>query len=66
MADSVFKKVTLVGTSTKSLTESVVNAVNKATQSEGNVSWFEVLEQRGRVNGAQIEYQVTVSVGVKL
>jgi flavin-binding protein dodecin len=66
MADSVFKKVTLVGTSTKSLTEAVVNAVNKASQAEGNVSWFEVLEQRGRVNGAQIEYQVTVCVGVKL
>lgn len=66
MADSVFKKVQLVGTSTKDITDAVNHAVNQARKAEGNVSWFEVAEIRGRVNGDQIEYQATVNVGVKL
>lgn len=67
MADAVFKKIELVGTSTKSLSEAVANAVAKAAQTERNLSWFEVVEQRGRiVDGKVHEYQVTVRLGARL
>ncbi len=66
MADSVFKKIQLVGTSTKSFSEATANAVAKASQTDGNLSWFEVVEQRGSVAAGKIQYQVTVNVGVKL
>jgi len=67
MADSVFKKIQLVGTSTKSFSDAAANAVAKAAQSESNLSWFEVVEQRGSISGGKIhQYQVTVNVGIKL
>jgi len=32
-----------------------------------NVSWFEVIEERGRItSGGEIEFQVKVSIGKKL
>jgi len=49
MADSVFKKIQLVGTSTKSFSDAAANAVAKAAQLEGPLSWFEVVEQRGSI-----------------
>ncbi|MGO8751375.1 MAG: dodecin [Thermoguttaceae bacterium] len=67
MADSVFKKIQLVGTSTKSFSDAAANAVAKAAQAEGNLSWFEVVEQRGSISGGKIhQFQVTINVGVKL
>jgi flavin-binding protein dodecin len=67
MADSVFKKIQLVGTSTKSFSDAAAKAVAKAAQSEGNLSWFEVVEQRGSISGGKIhQFQVTINVGVKL
>ena len=67
MADSVFKKIQLVGTSTKSFSDAAANAVAKAAQTESNLSWFEVVEQRGAIVGGKIhQYQVTVSIGAKL
>ncbi len=66
MADNVFKKVELVGTSSKSLSDAVANAVAKARQSDPNLRWFEVVEQRGALVNGEIQYQVTIKVGVKL
>ena len=67
MADSVFKKIQLVGTSTKSFSDAAANAIAKAAQTESNLSWFEVVEQRGSVSGGKIhQYQVSVNVGIKL
>ncbi len=67
MADVVFKKIELVGTSTKSLSDAAANAVAKAAQTEPNLSWFEVVEQRGRiVDGKVHEFQVTVRLGARL
>ncbi len=66
MADSVFKKIQLVGTSTKSFSDAAANAIAKAAQTEDNLSWFEVVEQRGAIQGGKIhQYQVTVSIGAK-
>ncbi len=67
MPDSVFKKVQLVGTSPNSFSEATANAVAKASQSEPNVSWFEVVEERGSIAGGKVhQYQVTINVGVKM
>jgi dodecin len=67
MSDTAFKKIQIVGTSPKSFYEAAANAVAKAAQSESNLSWFEVVEQRGAITGGKIsQYQVTINVGIKI
>lgn len=53
MADSVFKKIQMVGTSTKSFSEAAANAVARAAETERNLSWFEVVEERGHIAGGE-------------
>jgi flavin-binding protein dodecin len=52
-----------VGISTKNYSDAVSNAI-KAVQKERKVSWFEVIECRGRLNNNIIEYQAIVKIGV--
>ncbi len=67
MADPAFKKVQVVGTSPRSISEATANAVAKVAQSESAASWFEVAEIRGAVADGQVkQYQVTVSVGCRM
>ena len=67
MADAVFKKIELVGTSSSSFSEAAANAVAKAAETIRNMSWFEVVEQRGAVSDGKIrEYQVTVRIGFRV
>ena len=67
MADPVFKKIQLVGTSPNSFSEATANAIAKATETLRNISWFEVVEQRGSVADGKIrQYQVTVSIGFRV
>lgn len=67
MADSTFKKIDLVGTSTRSFSEAVANAIAKASETVRNMSWFEVTEQRGHIADGKVQqYQVTVSVGFRV
>lgn len=66
MTAHVFKKLELVGTSSKSMSDAIANAVARAKQMEPNLRWFEVLEQRGAVIEGEIQYQVTISLGVRL
>jgi dodecin len=62
-----FKLVELVGTSSKSFEEAVQSAVADAAKSLRELSWFEVLEQRGRIrDGAVVEFQVKVHVAFKV
>lgn len=61
-----FEIVTRVGISTISSSDAIKNVV-KAAHGEKKVSWFEVLEERGRVTQeGDLEYQVTVKIGRKL
>lgn len=67
MANAVYKKIELVGTSANSFTEATANAVTKAAETVHGMSWFEVLEQRGSIADGKIQqYQVTISVGFRV
>ena len=67
MADSVYKKITLVGTSEKSFSDAAAVAVAKAAGTDQNLSWFEVIEQRGCIVDGKIQqFQVTLAIGVRI
>jgi flavin-binding protein dodecin len=62
-----FKIIELVGTSSVSFAEAVRAAVEEAAKTVRNMSWFEVVQQRGRIaDGKVAEFQVTIKVGFKL
>ncbi len=64
---SIYKKVEIVGTSPVSFAEAVKTAVSEAGKSIRHMAWFEVVEQRGRIQDGQVaEFQVTISIGFKL
>jgi flavin-binding protein dodecin len=67
MADPVYKKIQLVGTSAESFSQATANAVAKAAETLRNISWFEVVEQRGSIVDGKIgQFQVTVSIGFRV
>ena len=65
--DPTYKKIEIVGTSTKSFSDAVNNAIIKAAQTVHGMSWFEVAEQRGSiVDGKVQQYQVTIRIGFRV
>ncbi len=63
----IYKVVRIVGTSPVSSSEAVKAAVAEAAKTVRHMSWFEVLEQRGRIEGGEVkEFQATINVGFKL
>jgi flavin-binding protein dodecin len=64
--NKIYRKTELVGTSTVGFDDAVKRAVERAMKTLRNVQWFEVKEQRGRIEGNGIEYQVTVEIGFAL
>ncbi|MEW6507098.1 MAG: dodecin family protein [Bacteroidota bacterium] len=61
-----FEIIERVGVSNESISDAVKSVVNEAN-SEKKVSWFNVVEQRGRItNDGKIEFQVAVKIGIKL
>lgn len=64
MANHVYKKIELVGSSPNSIEEAVQNAVQQAAKTIRNMRWFEVTETRGQIENQQIaHWQVTVKIG---
>jgi flavin-binding protein dodecin len=62
-----FKIIELVGVSPVSFAEAVRAAVEEAAKTVRNMSWFQVVEQRGRISEGKVsEFQVTIKVGFKL
>jgi len=67
MGDKVYKKIDVVGCSSKGIENAIGNAVAKASESLCGLSWFEVKEVRGAVkDGKPSEWQVTLTLGFKL
>jgi len=64
---TVYKKVEIVGTSPVSFAEATRAAVEEAGKTLRNMSWFEVVEQRGAVkDGKVLEFQVTIRIGFRV
>jgi dodecin len=67
MADHVYKKIELTGSSPNSIEEAVQNAIARASQTIRQMRWFEVTETRGYIEDGQIaHWQVTVKIGFTL
>jgi len=67
MSDNVYKKIEIVGSSTKSIEDAIENAVNRASESLDNLRWFEVTETRGHIADGKVEhYQVSLKIGFTL
>ena len=67
MSEHVYKKIELVGSSTKGMEDAVQNALTLAAKTIRNMRWFEVIETRGHIEENKINHwQVTVKVGFTL
>jgi flavin-binding protein dodecin len=67
MSSHTYKKIELVGSSTKSIEDAVQNAVAKAATTEKNLRWLEVTETRAHLEDGKIaHWQVTVKIGATL
>ena len=67
MADPVYKIVEVVGTSEKSISKAIDNAINKTSGTLRNLGWFEVVQMRGDIKDGKVNrYQVTLKVGFTL
>ncbi len=67
MSDPVYKIVEIVGSSDKSISMAIENAVAKASGSLRHLGWFEVIQMRGNIGDGKIKhYQVTLKVGFTL
>ncbi len=65
--EDVYKKIEVVGTSTKGVDDAIRNAIKKASESVKEISWFEATEIRGSVSDGEVkQFQVTVKVGFKV
>lgn len=63
-ADHVYRVIEIVGTSEKSISDAINNAITRAHKTLRNLRWFEVIRTSGHIdNGKVRHYQVTLSVG---
>jgi len=64
MKNHVYKVIELTGTSTTSMEDAVVRAIQRAHKTIKGLSWFQVVEARGSINKGKVaHWQVTVKVG---
>ncbi|HVU16904.1 MAG TPA: dodecin [Candidatus Didemnitutus sp.] len=67
MKNHVYKCVSLVGTSTKSIEDAVVIALKRASRTLRHLRWFEIVETRGEIDKGRVQHwQVTLKVGFTL
>ena len=62
-----YKVIELVGTSPSSFADAVRAAVAEASKTVRHMDWFEVVNERGRIEGGKVaEFQVAVKIGFKV
>jgi flavin-binding protein dodecin len=67
MADNVYSKTEIVGSSAESIDEAIRGAVRRASATLRQVEWFEVSEIRGHVQDGEVgHFQVTLKIGFVL
>ena len=67
MAEHVYKKIEIVGSSPNGFEEAVQNALGRAKKTIRNMRWFEVTETRGDIDEGKVrDWQVTLKIGFTL
>ena len=67
MAEHVYKKIEIVGSSPNGPEVAVHNALSRASKTIRNMRWFEVTETRGYIDDGKIaHWQVTLKIGFTL
>jgi len=66
MPDHVYRIIEVAGSSDKSIEDAIQSAVSRASKTLRGISWFEVLQTRGQVEAAKLQYQVVLKVGFTL
>ena len=67
MSNHTYKKIELVGSSTKSVTDAIESAIARAAKTTRNLDWFEIGEIRGQIKEGKVEhYQVSMMVGFRI
>jgi flavin-binding protein dodecin len=67
VADNIYRKTEIVGTSETSVDDAIQGAIKRAAATLRQIGWFEVSEIRGHVENGEIgHYQVTLKVGFAL
>jgi flavin-binding protein dodecin len=67
MAEHIYKKIEIVGSSPSGLEEAIHNALSRASKTIRNMRWFEVTETRGYIDDGKIaHWQVTLKIGFTL
>ncbi len=64
--ENVYKIIFLAGTSMEGYEQAVMNAINRAGQTLKGLSWFEVVEHRGKFRDGGWEHQVKVRIAFKV
>ncbi|MCI0414766.1 dodecin family protein [bacterium] len=65
--DRVYKRIDLVGVSSKGFEDAIESAVKRASETLTGLRWFEVTEMRGAIQNDQVnEYQVVVTVSFEV
>lgn len=64
----IYKKIEVIGTSSQSVEAAIQRAVDRAGKSLEKLSWFEVQDVRGHIDGEGkiSEYQVVVKIAFEL
>lgn len=63
MANPLYKKIEVVGTSREGIDQAIQDAIVQAAQTVDNIQWFEVKELRGKVEGGKVDsYQVDLQL----
>ena len=67
MANHTYKKIELVGSSTKSVDDAIQSAIKRASKTTRGLDWFEVREIRGHIEDGKVaHYQVSMKVGFRI
>lgn len=65
--NKTYKMISLVGASSESFDAAIQSALADASKTLRYLAWFEVIEQRGRIeDGEVVEYQVKIQVGFRV
>jgi dodecin len=62
-----YRKIEIVGTSPVSFAEATKSGIAEASKTIENMSWFEVIDQRGAIRDGQVaEFQVVLRIGSRI